>query len=540
MNQTSDDCDLLTAPWISVPTPNGETVPVGILQAFQQADRLAGITDPSPLATFGLYRLLLAVLHRYLELQDAEAWGELWEEGRFPDSFLTRVQAACADRMRLFDPQRPFYQSGDIRLDTKPAEPLKSVGYLAPEAPTGTNIAHFDHAGEDTHAYCPACCTKGLIQLPVFALAGGAGIKPGINGVPPLYVLPCGQNLFRTLMLNYLLPPYRPSLAAAQDPGPLWEATSRVDARKEKDTTGFVESLTWPPRRVRLFPDAGGVCSRCGNEANTLVRRMVFAQGWSRHKELPPWRDPWAAYAARRAAGGTQSDLIPVRPSEHREVWRDFPSLFLESAPGQTERPQILDQIASLQGDVLPRRLSIRHEVFGLRTDMKAKIFEWRQDTFLFPAALLASPPAGQAIRQALAYASHVDDALQAGLKLLFLPGPALQEFGARLRRGDGMKLPPVEFNRLDPVVYATRREFWGRLEARFRRGVGDYRLIADDEQDLVAWSKDWQEHADGTAQAALSGALRTYDGEPEAVLRQVCAQSMFRAVLRSWKGGQS
>lgn len=535
MPLASDEFDLLTDPWITVRSVAGNTEPVSLRELLLRALELEAIAEPSPLATFGVYRLLAAVLHQYLELPDEEAWQEVWHAERLPEAFFARLEAGCAGRLRLFDAERPFYQSGDVRLGSKPTEPLKSVGYLAPEAATGTNVAHFAHAGEAEHAFCPACCARGLVQLPVFATAGGAGIKPGINGVPPLYVLPRGKTLFHTLLLNYF-PELRPPLADPADPGPLWETGGSVEARKEKDRTGFVESLTWPPRRVRLFPGPGGLCSRCGEAVPVLVRRMVFAQGWSRRKELPLWRDPWAAYAPRK--GGDPTEVLPVRPTEQKDVWRDFPSLFLTQTGDGGARPLVLEQIALLElHQALPRRYPLQYEVFGLRTDMKAKIFEWRQETFQFSAALLASRHAAASIRRALDYAAHADAALLAGLKLLFAEKAALREMAGRVRSGERLKSPPVDVDRQDPVLYGTRRGYWLQMEGEFRHALLDERLTTGEEARLE-WERDWQAAASQAAEHVLGLALQGYDGDPDAVLKQVCARSVFRMVLRGWKGG--
>jgi len=536
MPEASEEFDLLTDPWIRVRSITGTTQPVSLWDLLHRAPELETIAEPSPLVAFGIYRLLAAVLHQYLELPDEEAWQAVWSERRLPEAFFARVEAGCTGRLRLFDSERPFYQSGDVRLDGKPSEPLKSVGYLAPEAATGTNVVHFAHAGEAEHAFCPACCARGLVQLPLFATAGGPGTKPGINGVPPLYVLPRGETLFHTLLLNYLPPENRPPLADPTDPGPRWEAGSSVAARTEKDCTGFVESLTWPPRRVRLFPAGGGPCSRCGEVATVLVRLMVFAQGWSRRKELPLWCDPWVAYALRKG-DGDQPKLLPVRPTEQKDVWRDFPSLFLTQTGEGGCRPLILEQVALLElNKTLPRRYPLQYEVFGLRTD-KAKNFEWRQETFQFSAALLASRHAATAIRRALEYAAHADSALLAGLRLLFADTPALREMAAKVRSGERLKPPLVEVNRQDPVLYGARRGYWLQLESEFRHVLLDERLTMG-EAERLEWERHWQAGADRAADHALSLALQGYDGDPEAVLKQVCARSVFRMVLKSWKGG--
>lgn len=537
MSRTTDHFDLLRESWIPVVSHQGGTLNVGILPLLREAQAFSHVADWSPVVTFGIYRVLAAVVQTYLPLEDRDAWGRAWNHGAFDEAFLTRVEAGCSGKMRLFDAERPFYQTADIRLDGKPAEPLKSIGYLAPEVPTGTNVAHFDHGGEATHAFCPTCCAKGLVHLPVFALAGGAGIKPGINGVPPLYVLPRGENLFLTLLLNFVQ--RRPAVARPDDPGPLWETVGKIEARKEKTTTGFVESLTWPARRVRLFPGPGGECSRCGADASVLVRKMVFAQGWSRVREVAPWKDPWAPYVARKAPGAGQAELLPLRPNEHRDLWRDFPSLFLKEEVGQSSRPSLLDEIEDREADgTLPTRTSISHEVFGLRTDMKAKIFEWKQDTFQFPPRLLRSRPAARAIREALEYAAHADNAIRSSLKLLFTSTPDLRAFAARTRAGEKLVIPKAEVSAMDPVVYRARRSFWSSLEPRFRAIISDSRLEGNDQTGFAKWGEEWRQVTRTAARGALNDVLLTYDGDAESALRQVSARTVFGIVIATQKGG--
>ena len=486
MSAGEETFDLLTQRWIPVrlgdtsigqgmPDPaTAETQGLSLLETLENAERITRIVDASPLVTCALYRFLFALASWYLPLADDEEWSEQWANPQFGSELAAVVRQRCAGSLTLFSPDRPFGQSGEIPLTGKPVEPLKSVGYLAPEASTGTNIAHFDHASEAEHQFCPACCAKGLLVQSAFATAGGAGIKPGINGVPPLYVIPRGGTLRETLLLNRMLPHRLPPLAAAADPGPLWEQQSAVVARGvEQSTTGFVESLTWPPRRVRLFPGPGGMCSRCGREAAVLVRKMVYAQGWSRKKELPLWQDPWAAYRNNSKPKPGMPAQTPVRPTESGDAWRDFPSLFLNDLPATSTRPAVLDQIAALVHDGwLEDDREVTHELFGLRTDMKAKIFEWRRDSFQFPPRLLGDPYAQQEIRRALEHARDGgESALRAGLRKL------LQDEG--------------EFDFRTPLAAIALRRYWQTLEAGFRNALHDPRLLAG-EEGRAAWSEAW------------------------------------------------
>ncbi len=518
MTNTIDEFDLLTEPWIPVRPASGDSEPaeLSLLEVLRRAGEIAGITDASPLATCAIQRFLFAVHRWYLPPADLDEWEEQWQDPDLGTRLATVIGQRCAGKLRLFSKERPFYQSGDIPLAGKPSEPLKSVGYLAPEASTGTNIAHFSHDGEAAHRYCPACCSKGLLVQAAFATAGGAGIKPGINGVPPLYLIPQGSTLRQTLVLNSLVTEHLPELAGSRDPGPLWEQADPSVARSlEKSTTGFAESLTWPPRRVRLFPGEGGDCSRCGRPSAVLVRRMVYAQGWSRAKAVPLWQDAWAAYRQNGTKPGA-AERIPVRPQESRDAWRDFPALFLNDA-ADTIRPAVLDQISSLfQDGTLPPDTAVVHEVFGLRTDMKAKIFEWRRDSFRFPPALLEDRHAQQEVRRALTDARDGgESALRAGLRRL------LQDNG--------------DFNYQNPLASVALRQYWQTLEGEFRGALLQPALTGGAEQQSV-WRRSWWDTVERTARGAMDLATRSMESYGDAWKREVEAGELFGRTLGSYR----
>ena len=244
----------------------GDAAEYGVAGLLEHSHELTEIIDPSPLVVVSVLRLLEAVLLFSLEIADEDHWLDLWEARRFQSEVMARIAQRCADRMDLFDDRRPFYQSSDLPASGE-SERSKSVGYLFAEAATGTGVVHYAHAADATHAFCPACCAKGLVVLPAFATSGGQGIKPSINGVPPTYVLALGENLFETLLLNFILPPYRPPMAAIPDPGPFWTTDGVTPHKEERASAGFIESLTWQPRRVRLLtPLTEGICTWCGRK----------------------------------------------------------------------------------------------------------------------------------------------------------------------------------------------------------------------------------------------------------------------------------
>lgn len=530
---SSSQCfDLFREPWITCVLPDGGVGQYGIEGLLARAHELSEIIDPSPLVVASVVRLLEAVLLSALAADDEDDWLDLREHGRFDDDAMRRVGERCSGGMDLFDAERPFYQSRDIDPAGE-SERVKSVGYLFPDTATGTAVVHYAHTPESAHAFCPVCCAKGLVMLPAFATSGGQGIKPSINGVPPLYVLPVGRSLFETLLLNYVLPTYRPPHAAAPDPGPYWLTDGVVGHKEERAAAGFVESLTWPARRVRLLaPVLEGACTRCGRLSGQLTQRIVLDQGVSRPKDAAPWLDPWAAYVWRTDKVG-ETTVRPVRPQAERQTWREVGALFLAEVPvaeasarGRAVRPTIVNQMAALAHEAKKGGLAAvardRFVAVGIRTDMKGKVFEWRMDRFELPDSVLglkAAVPTTHALRQAETAAEALGNAL-----LRLHPGSERQSPSwpdIRAAMGDAVRL--------------ARRQYWNDLEPEFRLRLFDQRLVGD-EYAQAAWLSEWTQVVRATIVPVLEGVLNASDDTAPGLRRQEMARHVLYSQLK--KGG--
>jgi CRISPR system Cascade subunit CasA len=363
-----------------------------------------------------------------------------------------------------------------------------------------------------------------LAAIAPFATSGGAGIRPSINGVPPVYVLPVGASLFATLLLNHVLPRYVSSLAGQPDPGPVWRRDTTAIADEERLEVGFAESLTWPARRARLLPGAGGTCSLCGRNAPVLVWRMVYAQGWWRSKSLPVWRDPWAAYVARRASAAASGPITPLRPYEDRHLWRDFVPLFLANEE-RAERPSVLNQIDSLlQEGLLPADSALRVDAFFVRTDGKMKVFEWRHDRFDFPPAVLARGPAAESVSPALEHAESV--------------GRAIQDALCRIHPDSERGRPDWREIRT-AIAHISRpatRTYWSTLEASFRRLIADPDLLGDINAQ-ARWQETWWTEVRTVATRAFEGALAGCDTDANGLRRIETARRVFYTQLKKLGG---
>ncbi len=424
--------NLWSEPWITLEKHDGSQEEASIEDALLRAQAYRTLYEPSPLIIAAIHRLLVAVLQAVVRPQTAGDLARLWRAGRFPADDIRRFGEDYGARFDLFSPDQPFMQSADLPLAPDKKSNAKSVGYLLQEQTAGTAVTHYNHTYDDRQQFCPACAAKGLLLIPPFASSGGAGIKPSINGVPPIYILPGGRSYFEMLAASLVTPPYQPD-AAAQEDTPWWQHDPVVAAKREVTRVGYLHSLTFPARRVRLHPRPDQrPCTRCGAVSDWSVASMVYEMGESRPKDALFWRDPFAAY---RVSGDEAP--TPIRPVEGKAIWREFTGLFLPTTPdsGASKgrafyRPNLLnqlDELWELDEAVLPFRAGrYPFRTIGLRTDMKMKIFEWEEAGFEVPATVLFNQRAAGKVRDGIEFARQCEGILK-GMYQRYFSGRATE-----------------------------------------------------------------------------------------------------------------
>ena len=407
---TKPTFNLWTEPWISVETESGEVVTLNLADTLIQAHQYRALYDPSPLVTVGIHRLLIAILQDALKPQYAGNLADIWETRHFPAAKIAAFGEKYAHRFDLFSETEPFMQSADLPLypDKKDKPKPKSAAVLFLETPTGTGVTHYQHGKETDVQFCPVDAAKGLVIIPPFASSGGAGIKPSINGVPPIYVIPGGKTLFDSLTASLTTPNYQPKVSRSVSDTPWWEHVPIVEFKKEVGQVGYLHSLTFPARRVRLHPaPMTALCTRCGQKHRWGVQTMVYQMGESRPKDAAFWDDPFAAYRLPGEKSKKGETPTPIRPVAGRVLWREFAGLFLQSKDNRTQQPSVLGQIARIfdEVDTIDYGNTYPFKIVGLRTDMKAKIFEWTEGGFSVSPALLQDPSAGKLVEDAIEFA---------------------------------------------------------------------------------------------------------------------------------------
>lgn len=509
--------DLRIRGWIPVRNRSGTMEELGLREILLRAHTLHEIHDPFPPVEFGLYRLLVALvmdIYRFEVTRDLE---ELLAAGCFDAERIEAYFAAAenADRFDLFHPQHPFLQFAEMKDDQD-----KPLAGLLPPIPSGTNANHFHHAHEGEFGVCPAAAARLLTTIAPFMTAGGAGLAPSINGAPPWYVQVMGDNLFQTLCLNCCVLQMKPEVPRGI---PAWKRSGAFVPERKQSAT-LLEGLTWQPRRILLVPGASGRCVLTGQTTEILVRSMKFAPGASVGFF---WQDPNAAYRfdAKSDADGPSI----VRPQEGKQAWRDVGPLALlhDRSHGQGdhkvsfERPRVIDQYAAFMVDTDTRALlpaSLKLTLYGMRTDLKMKVFEWQRESLdALPAPLILNREFGKTAQDEIQRATEVDLGLKRALKLAYP------------RDGKGNK------KAFDARIEYARRCFWNTLRPDYMRLLHD--LAGADPAQLDSVKKSlierWRTRVRTVGKQILDMAIQDLDGEANTLLRvEVLTRKEFDKAL--------
>lgn len=415
MTQTttqSPSFNLWDAPWITVERPTGQLETLSLAQTLTEAHRIRALYDPSPLVEVALHRLLVAILQDVFQPENPKDLKRLWQAKQFSAQDLQKFGETYEPRFDLFSEKAPFLQSADLPQQPLKTDNAKSIGYLFLEQPTGFSCTHYTHASLPGQQFCSHCVAKGLVLISAFARAEGAGFKPSLNGVPPLYVLPGGETLFERLCASLLLPLFEPpgfDGEQREEDKPWWKREEALVKKQAKVTyVGYLEGLTFPARRVRLHPLAGDKpCTGCVQRTPWHVSSMIYEMGEIWPEDAPWWRDPFVAYQRPSKDGSPK----PIRPGAGRAVWRDFDGLFLP--PYREFRPNILNQleIAEVQ-EFLPYQGPIPLRVIGLRA-VGGKIYEWEESGFQLNPLLLDDVEGASHIQKGLEFAEHCEERMK-------------------------------------------------------------------------------------------------------------------------------
>lgn len=457
---TLQSFNLVHEPFIPCLTQKGEAVEYGLRQTLIRAHELQEIRDESPLVTIALHRLLIALCHAALgDPETFDDWEGIWRAERFDESKIDRYFDQWGDRFDLFDPDRPFYQAWNWEL---PDDKRKGANELAQEQTRGNNATLFDHtidAPKPKFSFAEAA--RSVIANQTFAAAGGISATGNRTGAPLVgqaVVMPIGQFLRETLVLNLLTSEDRPEVL--QPVGiPVWER-EQPSFSDSPIPDGYLDLLTWQPRRIRLHATDGAA----------EVGEISYAQG--RKLALPDGCfDPVTAYRNER----------PLEFDADRSVWRDSEALFSKNRDA-TKRPLVLSFLADLvENEHLSETQELSFVCAGLK-NRQAKVFFWRHDILPLPVHYLTEDDLVSRLTEALSAAETIAVRLDQAIK------------SAATELLDPTNHNPDPKRRRQFVDFlATNRLYWSRLETPFRRFFIELAGIPADKPDtrqkrLAAW----------------------------------------------------
>jgi CRISPR system Cascade subunit CasA len=378
--------NLVDQPWIPVMTPDFQIREVSFTELFQTWETLREIQADNPPTTLALYRLLLAILHRaYQGPRNEDHWEEIFEDdGARAIAYLEQHR----DRFDLLHPDHPFMQDTALPLDK--AVPIYAIHTMS-QSDKARVFAH-EHEWSGYSISLPQAARL-LIRLQAFDLGGtlaayigfpnnnrSAVNTPTINAAN---VLVRGSTLKQTLLLNlmrYDPAAEMPSVVTGEDL-PAWE-TGYGGKPKKATPQGYISYLSFPWRRLRLFPE--------GDQ----VSQLAITMGNSLPDRVPPQQ--WECGVAYR-------EDKPVRLSLSKQLWRNADA-FLLTAEKQ-HRPRIVDWLADLKSEDLVDDV-VTLQISGLSAD-KAKPLDWIWEQFSAPMQYVTDVELATVLKRAIAIAEE-------------------------------------------------------------------------------------------------------------------------------------
>lgn len=276
---TAPAFNVLTEPWVPLEV-GGATELVSYVQLLTGERDGPDLRHPRDDLRFFAKTLLCALTQALFAPADRrELEGRLAEP--LPAADVAAVVSAVRGDFELIGPgaflQSPFgdakkIETGRLFLDL-----------------LGTSDLFCDKGG--FQAICPACAVPALYGLQAFIGAGGAGLKAGVRGNPPVTTLVRARSVRASVWANVLCRQEQERLAFPKDQARPWRQDGAVE--KRWDAIGLVEGLFWQPRAVRLEAAEGGRCASCGAEGERVQVRGfakksgTLKEGWFPHPYTP-------------------------------------------------------------------------------------------------------------------------------------------------------------------------------------------------------------------------------------------------------------
>lgn len=385
---------------------------VSLQELFSNAGKIEDLNSDNPLVNGGLYRLLIAIIHRAINgPKDENAWMYLWNNDGFPRNILEAINSYLEkwyERFFVFHEQYPFYQVPD--LDESNA---KTIAVLAPQLASGANRTLFSHCYDDlTMNISIDQAIRWTIALQNYCLGGlntpyesttlkdtRKNNKSAMGGplAQAALVIITGKTFYKTLLLNlhrYNIEKQIPYKFGGHD-NPVWERDSPT-LPDERMPLGLVDWYTFQPRAIKLIRN---------NEYTSVTNAILMVGERLPAKEHRKYFEMMVAF--RNTKGNDPFSAINF--TEQKALWRDLNALM--QTIEDTYRPKTMDWISDLivgnniQEDFFPLQL------FGACSN-QASFIQFRYETLPFNPKRLSDSTFILNINEYLKYVERVGNSL--------------------------------------------------------------------------------------------------------------------------------
>jgi CRISPR system Cascade subunit CasA len=481
--------DLTREPWIPCEMLDGRRVTLGLQDVLSTAHELSAVHDESPLATAMIHRVLLAVLHRVVDGPHSQGqWEALWSQRRFDRDRIDAYILRWRPRFDLFHRDHPFLQVprlADVLKRERPGKALEvlPIRRLALECSRHSGAACLlEHGGDEQHVE-PGAAVRAMLGFLGFDHGGRIFNDSGYPQACPLrrgaVVVARGGTLRETLLLNLLVLGHDWPVPASKKDAPVWEAAVPPVAGI-RPVHGWLDALTWTPRRVELLPVLG--------DRGVSVAQVITAAGAEPQGD---WTEPMHALVMRDPKRGPEA----VRFDPERSLWRDSTALFASTGQANYRRPAACSQIAKLvEADVLERGRLFTIDLYGLASS-QAAIELWRAERMPLPVKLLTDPERLNVVQAGLAVAEEIGEALRRSAWLL-----------ASTVLAPGDRAPDKDDIRALTERLAADAYYWAALDESFAPFLRDASHGPDPEPTLGVWKKAAADAARRALAAASAG----------------------------------
>lgn len=482
--------DLLREPWIPVISLEGESMSMGIREILSRAHTLEGISDPSPMREYAVYRLLCALIMDALRPKDSKAIRRIAEAGRFDMVAFEDYFRLCASEgvsFDLFDEKRPFLQSDyDEHLDSGKE---KSIAVLDFSAPSGNNHVHFDHTPSAEAAMAPDAAARSLCAVYCFCTAAAQGYPSGVNGAPPLFTLIHGDSLFETLVFSCL--PVEFFNLPYDNPPVLWRRTEQIYPKKEVASTSLLGGMMFPARRLRLLPP----------DEDGMVRRVYFQQG-ENYVSYDAWTDPHVGYVT------SDKGRLSLKPDISKEPWRNI-AVLTACARGA---PAVVEQYAAIT-----HAQDVRLLVFGVQTN-RAAYLGWQKGELRVQISILRDVVRNDTLKAAVSYTEAAAGKLRSAVLHLWAGDAAKEAVAARA---------------VSDYYSASRQQLMGAFCEELS--------LCDTEAEgtLDALLEKWKTWVNKTALDCFMASSESMGSLAKLVIQSIKSELMLRHALKKMKEGE-